>query len=135
MEASLCSLQLWTSLASRPSATKALPLPLLMKLPKACRGSQRLIGLVQPSNCLVVSLDKDNRDTTTREAKEVIGLDPKLVNVVTVLEPFLSKVRNKYSLGQPQLYKEVNREDPKAMLDGSAVAGLVEILHQFGETL
>ena len=28
----------------------------------------------------------------TREAKEEIGLDPSLVDVVTVLEPFLSKV-------------------------------------------
>lgn len=36
--------------------------------------------------------DKDDRDTATREAKEEIGLDPSLVNVVTVLEPFLSKV-------------------------------------------
>ncbi|XP_024178619.1 nudix hydrolase 15, mitochondrial [Rosa chinensis] len=35
--------------------------------------------------------DKDDGDTATREAKEEIGLDPKLVNVVTVLEPFLSK--------------------------------------------
>jgi 8-oxo-dGTP pyrophosphatase MutT (NUDIX family) len=36
--------------------------------------------------------DKDDGDTATREAKEEIGLDPSLVNVVTVLEPFLSKV-------------------------------------------
>lgn len=35
--------------------------------------------------------DKDAGDTATREAKEEIGLDPLLVNVVTVLEPFLSK--------------------------------------------
>ena len=28
-----------------------------------------------------------------REAKEEIGLDPSLVNVVTVLEPFVNKVR------------------------------------------
>ncbi|OMO76308.1 hypothetical protein CCACVL1_15771 [Corchorus capsularis] len=35
--------------------------------------------------------DKDDCDTATREAKEEIGLDPSLVNVVTVLEPFLSK--------------------------------------------
>ncbi|XP_021749313.1 nudix hydrolase 15, mitochondrial-like isoform X2 [Chenopodium quinoa] len=35
--------------------------------------------------------DKDDRDTATREAKEEIGLDPSLVNVVTTLEPFLSK--------------------------------------------
>lgn len=36
--------------------------------------------------------DKDDFETATREAKEEIGLDPSLVKVVTVLEPFLSKV-------------------------------------------
>lgn len=35
--------------------------------------------------------DKDDSDTATREAKEEIGLDPSLVNVVTFLEPFPSK--------------------------------------------
>ncbi|TYI77687.1 hypothetical protein E1A91_D06G158700v1 [Gossypium mustelinum] len=35
--------------------------------------------------------DKDDGDTATREAKEEIGLDPSLVNIITVLEPFLSK--------------------------------------------
>lgn len=35
--------------------------------------------------------DTDDAETATREAKEEIGLDPSLVNVVTVLEPFLSK--------------------------------------------
>ncbi|XP_027917079.1 nudix hydrolase 15, mitochondrial-like [Vigna unguiculata] len=35
--------------------------------------------------------DKDDGDTAKREAKEEIGLDPELVNVVTVLQPFLSK--------------------------------------------
>ncbi|KAF8413786.1 hypothetical protein HHK36_001779 [Tetracentron sinense] len=35
--------------------------------------------------------DVNDSDTATREAKEEIGLDPSLVNVVTVLEPFLSK--------------------------------------------
>ncbi|CAK9321082.1 unnamed protein product [Citrullus colocynthis] len=35
--------------------------------------------------------DEDDGATATREAKEEIGLDPSLVNVVTVLEPFLSK--------------------------------------------
>lgn len=36
--------------------------------------------------------DKDDGETATREAKEEIGLDPSLVKIVTVLEPFLSKV-------------------------------------------
>ncbi|KAM7263904.1 hypothetical protein ACFE04_001587 [Oxalis oulophora] len=35
--------------------------------------------------------DKDDADTATREAQEEIGLNPSLVDVVTVLEPFLSK--------------------------------------------
>lgn len=35
--------------------------------------------------------DVDDADTATREANEEIGLDPSLVNVVAVLEPFLSK--------------------------------------------
>ncbi|KAK8913884.1 hypothetical protein KSP39_PZI023478 [Platanthera zijinensis] len=35
--------------------------------------------------------DVDDIATAMREAKEEIGLDPSLVNVVTVLEPFLSK--------------------------------------------
>lgn len=42
-------------------------------------------------------------------------------------------VRNEYSLGLPELYKEANREDPKAILDGVAVAGLVGILRQLGD--
>ncbi|XP_050367817.1 protein SCAR3 isoform X2 [Argentina anserina] len=43
------------------------------------------------------------------------------------------QVKSEYSLGQPQLYKEANREDPKAVLDGVAVAGLVGILRQLGD--
>lgn len=35
--------------------------------------------------------DADDTSTATREAREEIGLDPSVVNVVTVLEPFLSK--------------------------------------------
>nr|GME11997.1 nudix hydrolase 15, mitochondrial-like [Ipomoea batatas] len=35
--------------------------------------------------------DASDAGTATREAKEEIGLDPSLVNVVTYLEPFLSK--------------------------------------------
>ncbi|OEL13143.1 Nudix hydrolase 15, mitochondrial [Dichanthelium oligosanthes] len=35
--------------------------------------------------------DADAKATALREAKEEIGLDPELVSVVTVLEPFLSK--------------------------------------------
>jgi coenzyme A diphosphatase NUDT7 len=40
--------------------------------------------------------DKDDGDTATREAKEEIGLDPSLVNVVTVLEPFFSNLSSSF---------------------------------------
>ncbi|KAL6992404.1 phosphoenolpyruvate carboxylase [Sarracenia purpurea var. burkii] len=43
------------------------------------------------------------------------------------------QVRNEYGLGQPELYREANIEDPKAVLDGVAVAGLVGILRQLGD--
>lgn len=36
--------------------------------------------------------DADDVETALREAKEEIGLDPLLVNVVTDLEPFVTKV-------------------------------------------
>lgn len=36
--------------------------------------------------------DADDIDTALREAKEEIGLDPSLVNVVTIFEPFVTKV-------------------------------------------
>lgn len=36
--------------------------------------------------------DADDVQTALREAKEEIGLDPSLVNVITVLEPFVTKV-------------------------------------------
>lgn len=40
-------------------------------------------------------------------------------------------VRNEYGLGMAELYKD--NEDPKALLDGVAVAGLVGILRQLGD--
>lgn len=43
------------------------------------------------------------------------------------------QVRNEYGLGSPELYNEADREDPKAVLDGVAVAGLVGILRQLGD--
>ncbi|WCJ27201.1 SCAR family protein [Euphorbia peplus] len=44
------------------------------------------------------------------------------------------EVRNEYRLGEPMLYKQTNRDDdPKALLDGVAVAGLVGILRQLGD--
>ena len=43
------------------------------------------------------------------------------------------KIRNEYGLGRPELYKGTNTEDPKAVLDGVVVAGLVGILRQLGD--
>ncbi|XP_057466036.1 protein SCAR3-like [Actinidia eriantha] len=40
------------------------------------------------------------------------------------------QVRNEYGLGQ---YREANGEDPKAVLDGVTVAGLVGVLRQLGD--
>lgn len=37
--------------------------------------------------------DANYAETALREAKEEIGLDPSLVNVVTCLEPFVTKVK------------------------------------------
>ncbi|KAK4755573.1 hypothetical protein SAY87_009330 [Trapa incisa] len=43
------------------------------------------------------------------------------------------QVRNEYGLGKPELYGEASREDPKTVLDGVAVAGLIGILRQLGD--
>ncbi|XP_023541544.1 protein SCAR3-like isoform X1 [Cucurbita pepo subsp. pepo] len=43
------------------------------------------------------------------------------------------QVKSEFGLGKPHLYKEANNEDPKAVLDGVAVAGLVGILRQLGD--
>ncbi|CAA2957414.1 SCAR3-like isoform X1 [Olea europaea subsp. europaea] len=42
------------------------------------------------------------------------------------------EIRNEYGLGALELYREANKEDPKEVLDGIAVAGLVGILRQLG---
>ncbi|KAL2253154.1 protein SCAR1 isoform X2 [Sesamum indicum] len=43
------------------------------------------------------------------------------------------EVRNEYALGAPDLYRAVDKEDPKEILDGVAVAGLVGVLRQLGD--
>ncbi|KAK4421160.1 protein SCAR3 [Sesamum alatum] len=43
------------------------------------------------------------------------------------------EVRNEYALGAPDLYRAVNKEDPKEILEGVAVAGLVGVLRQLGD--
>nr|GMD04479.1 protein SCAR3 isoform X3 [Ipomoea batatas] len=42
-------------------------------------------------------------------------------------------VRNEFSLGATELYREADKENPKAVLDGVAVSGLVGILRQLGD--
>ncbi|XP_010469394.1 PREDICTED: protein SCAR1-like [Camelina sativa] len=43
------------------------------------------------------------------------------------------QVRNVHGLGQPELHRNVDPEDPKAVLDGVSVSGLVGILRQLGD--
>ncbi|KAL3615129.1 hypothetical protein CASFOL_040790 [Castilleja foliolosa] len=43
------------------------------------------------------------------------------------------EVRNEYALGAPELYREANKEDPREILEGVAVAGLVGVLRQLGD--
>lgn len=42
-------------------------------------------------------VDTNDAETAIREAKEEIGLDPSLVTVVTIMEPFVSKVSSSQS--------------------------------------
>lgn len=44
-----------------------------------------------------------------------------------------AEVRNYYGLGVQELYREANKDDPKEILDGVTVAGLVGILRQLGD--
>lgn len=43
------------------------------------------------------------------------------------------QVRNEFRLGDAELYRGASKEEPKAILDGVAVAGLVGILRQLGD--
>lgn len=44
-----------------------------------------------------------------------------------------AEVRNYYGRGVQELYREANKDDPKEILDGVTVAGLVSILRQLGD--
>ncbi|XP_020577617.1 nudix hydrolase 15, mitochondrial-like [Phalaenopsis equestris] len=50
-------------------------------------------GEVSLPGGMVEAGDAGYRETAVREAKEEIGLDPSLVAVVAILQPFLSQVR------------------------------------------
>ena len=43
------------------------------------------------------------------------------------------QVRNEYSLADPELYRAADKDDPEALLEGVAMAGLVGVLRQLGD--
>ncbi|KAE8734249.1 SCAR, putative isoform 2 [Hibiscus syriacus] len=43
------------------------------------------------------------------------------------------QIRNEYSLADPELYKASEKDDPEALLEGVAMAGLVGVLRQLGD--
>lgn len=43
------------------------------------------------------------------------------------------QIRNEYSLADPQLYRAADKDDPEALLEGIAMAGLVGVLRQLGD--
>ncbi|KAK4432235.1 protein SCAR2 [Sesamum alatum] len=43
------------------------------------------------------------------------------------------EIRNEYSLADPELYRAADKDDPEALLEGVAMAGLVGVLRQIGD--
>lgn len=43
------------------------------------------------------------------------------------------QIRNEYGLADPELYGAADRDDPEALLEGVAMAGLVGVLRQLGD--
>lgn len=43
------------------------------------------------------------------------------------------QIRNEYNLADPDLYKVADKDDPEALLEGVAMAGLVGVLRQLGD--
>lgn len=43
------------------------------------------------------------------------------------------EIRNEYSLADPDLYRAADKDDPEALLEGVAMAGLVGLLRQLGD--
>ncbi|KAL3536583.1 hypothetical protein ACH5RR_005044 [Cinchona calisaya] len=43
------------------------------------------------------------------------------------------QIRNEYSLADPDLYRAADKDDPEALLEGVAMAGLVGVLRQLGD--
>lgn len=42
-------------------------------------------------------------------------------------------IRNEYGLADPELYRAADKDDPEALLEGVAMAGLVGLLRQLGD--
>lgn len=42
-------------------------------------------------------------------------------------------VRNEFGLADPELYRSADKDDPEALLEGVAMAGLVGVLRQLGD--
>ncbi|KAI3474258.1 hypothetical protein Pfo_029046 [Paulownia fortunei] len=47
--------------------------------------------------------------------------------------PMRYEIRNEYSLADPELYRAADKDDPEALLEGVAMAGLVGVLRQLGD--
>lgn len=43
------------------------------------------------------------------------------------------QIWNEYGLADPELYQVADRDDPEAVLEGVAMAGLVGVLRQLGD--
>ncbi|GER55751.1 SCAR homolog 2 [Striga asiatica] len=43
------------------------------------------------------------------------------------------EIRNEYTLADPELYRSADKDDPEALLEGVAIAGLVGVLRQLGD--
>lgn len=43
------------------------------------------------------------------------------------------QIRNEYGLSDPDLYRAAEKDDPEAILEGVAMAGLVGVLRQLGD--
>ncbi|KAL2479386.1 Protein SCAR2 [Abeliophyllum distichum] len=43
------------------------------------------------------------------------------------------EIRNEYSLADPEVYRAAEKDDPDALLEGVAMAGLVGVLRQLGD--
>ncbi|KAG8377092.1 hypothetical protein BUALT_Bualt09G0132400 [Buddleja alternifolia] len=43
------------------------------------------------------------------------------------------EIRNEYTLADPELYRSADKDDPEALLEGVAMAGLVGVLRQLGD--